>query len=80
VFTDKAAVDLVLDHITRAAEDERFAFIAYCFMPDHLHLLIEGQSDHSNCLRFIQRAKQFAGYQYAKRFKQRLWQRYRFER
>ena len=49
-------------------------------MPDHVHLLIEGQSDDSDCLTFILRAKQFGGYQYATRFKRRLWQRYGFER
>jgi putative transposase len=80
LFIDKGAVDLVLHQIVRAAEDDRFALIAYCFMPDHVHLLIEGQSDDSDCLRFIRRAKQFGGYQYAKRFKQQLWQRYGFER
>jgi REP element-mobilizing transposase RayT len=32
-------VDEVLAHILRAADDESFAVVAYCFMPDHLHLL-----------------------------------------
>ncbi len=49
-------------------------------MPDHLHLLVEGQSESSNCLRFISRAKQFSGYHFSRQFGQRLWQRYNFER
>jgi REP element-mobilizing transposase RayT len=48
--------------ILRAGDDERFAVIAYCFMPDHLHLLVDARSDSSDCLRFIKRAKQFSGF------------------
>jgi REP element-mobilizing transposase RayT len=47
-------------------------------MPDHLHLLSEGQAEDSDCLRFIKRAKQFSGYHYKARFNRRLWQRYGF--
>ena len=54
--------------------------IAYCFMPDHVHLLIEGQSDASDCRRFISRAKQCAAYHFARMFGGRLWQRYTCER
>ena len=79
LFVANAAVDLVLEQIVRAGDDDRFAVIAYCFMPDHLHLLVEGQSQCSNCLKFIRRAKQLAGYHYAQRFGHRLWQRYGFE-
>ena len=49
-------------------------------MPDHLHLLIEGETQTSDCKRFIARAKQYSGYQHAATFKERLWQRYGFER
>jgi len=48
-------------------------------MPDHLHLLIEAESEASDCLQFITRAKQFSGYYYARRVGGRLWQRYGFE-
>ncbi len=73
-------VDLVLAQILRAAGDEHFALIAYCFMPDHLHLLVEGQQDDSDCRRFIKRAKQFSGFYYKKTYGEMLWQRYGFER
>jgi putative transposase len=80
LFITKPAVDLVLEQILRVSEAESLAVIAYCFMPDHLHLLVEAQSATSNCLRFITRAKQFSGYHYSKQFGQPLWQRYGFER
>ena len=48
-------------------------------MPDHLHLLVEGMSDASNALTFINRAKQYSGYYFKQAFGTRLWQRYGFE-
>ncbi len=46
----------------RAASENEFDVIAYCFMPDHLHLLVEGKSDRSDGKPFIARAKQYSGY------------------
>ena len=54
--------------------------MAYCFMPDHLHLLVEGKAEHSDCRRFIAKSKQYSGFYFSKRFGRRLWQRYSFER
>jgi REP element-mobilizing transposase RayT len=48
-------------------------------MPDHVHLLVEGLSDASNALTFIDRAKQYSGYYFKQAFCTRLWQRYGFE-
>jgi len=48
-------------------------------MPDHLHLLIEAQSESSDCKRFIARAKQYSGYYYSKHHGGILWQRYGYE-
>ncbi len=79
LFTKQAAVDLVLAQISRTATENQFAVIAYCFMPDHLHLLIEGKADSSDCKRFIARAKQYSGFYYSKAYHSVLWQRYGFE-
>jgi putative transposase len=56
------------------------AIIACCFMPDHVHLVVEGLRDDSDGARFISRAKQLSGYHYNQAFKNRLWQRYSYER
>src|SRR5688572_29944129 len=79
IFVTCERVDLVLAQIERSAAQEQFAIIAYCFMPDHLHLLVEGRCESSDCRRFMSRAKQFSGLHYAKEFGGRLWQRYGFE-
>jgi len=79
LFVEEPVVTLVLSQISRAAVEHQFAVIAYCFMPDHMHLLIEGQSEASDCKRFISRSKQYSGYYYSKQFQGVLWQRYAFE-
>jgi putative transposase len=78
-FVSKSVIDLVMMQISRAAVETHFALIAYCFMPDHVHLLVEGCSDASDCKRYIARAKQYSGFHFLKEHQQRLWQRYGFE-
>jgi len=80
-FVKQDVVDLTLRQFLRAAAEERFEILAYCFMPDHVHLLIQGASDDSDCTRFIFRAKQYSGFYYSRQYeKEKLWQRYCFER
>ena len=79
-FIDSERVGLTSTQILRAAHDERFALTAYCYMPDHVHLLAEGRVATSDCRRFIARAKQFSGFHYQRTFGKRLWQRYGYER
>jgi putative transposase len=78
-FLNATVVELVLAQILRAAADEQFAVPAYCFMPDHAHLLVEAKTDASNALRFISRSKQLSGFHYKQRHGHRLWQRYGYE-
>ena len=80
VFTNHLIVTLILSQISRAAKETDFAVIAYCFMPDHVHLLVHGESETSDCKRFITLAKQYGGYYYSKEFGEQLWQRYSYER
>ena len=49
-------------------------------MPDHLHMLVEGEAEDSDCREFISRAKQYSGFHYKAAFGHRLWQRYGYER
>lgn len=78
LFVTLDAVDCVRTQFLRAADDG-YAFLAYCFMPDHVHLLVDGTSDDSDCRRFIARGKQLSGFHYKKQFGEPLWQRYGFE-
>ncbi|MBI4887691.1 MAG: transposase [Acidobacteria bacterium] len=80
LFVTRDRVAVARTQFVRAAADANMAFLAYCFMPDHVHLLMEGQCDNSDCRRFIRRAKQFSGFHYKHRYGEPLWQRYGFER
>lgn len=43
-------------------------------MPDHVHLLVEGQTAAADLRRFIKRTKQGTGQAYSHRTSARLWQ------
>jgi REP-associated tyrosine transposase len=79
-FADAAAVALVLSHILRAAAALGFEAFAYCFMPDHLHLVVNGLRDNSDLKAFEKAAKQYAGYYYKQSWRMQLWQRYGHDR
>jgi putative transposase len=79
-FTNPDLVSLVREQLLRASGDAAIAILAYCFMPDHLHLVLEGRSEQADLKQFINRAKQYSGYRYARAHGGRkLWQRYCFE-
>jgi len=78
-FENPAAEALVLAQFLRVAEKERFVIFAYCFMPDHVHLLVQSISEDSNCKRFIVKTKQCSAHAYAQEFKARLWQPFGYE-
>ena len=66
--------------ILQAARTYHFEITAYCFMPDHLHLVIHGTAEHSDCKAFIKAAKQYSAYTFKQLQRFRLWQRYGFDR
>ena len=65
---------LVLSQFLRVAEKEGFAILVYCFMPDHVHLLVEGLRGDSDARKFIIKTKQCSAHAYATTFGERLWQ------
>jgi putative transposase len=79
IFREEASVTAAIAQILRGAGEERFSVIAYCCMPDHVHLVVEGLTEQSDLKKFIRRAKQYSGYAHSQRTGQRLWQRYGYE-
>src|SRR5262249_32659353 len=63
-----------------AAREKCFADITHCFMPDHVHLVVEGENDRSDARAFIKAAKQYSGFAYGQKYGRRLWQRYGYDR
>jgi putative transposase len=74
VFNDDSLVLVLLSLLREKAGIFRFGVWAYCFMPDHLHLLVEGFDDDSDFRKFISSFKQYSGFIYKKRCGLRLWQ------
>ncbi len=74
VFEQEAVVSSALLQFRKTAALERFSIIAYCFMPDHVHLLIEARDENSDLNRFAKLAKQLAGAAHALAGHGRLWQ------
>jgi putative transposase len=79
-FTTAQNVDLVQSQILRTGASLGAELTAYCFMPDHLHLLVEGTSPDTDVKAFVSRAKQLAGYHFKQETGHRLCQRYGYER
>ena len=80
-FRRSEIVEEVLTQFQRAATEEAFAILLHCFMPDHAHLIISGQSETSDAKAFLKASKQYSGFYVAKRLgHQRLWQRYCHDR
>jgi putative transposase len=63
------------DRIFREGADRStFQILAYCYMPDHLHLLVQGTTGGSDLIRFVNGAKQRSGYWHVRRYGVPLWQ------
>ena len=50
------------------------AIAAYCFMPDHVHALIESLSLDSSFLKFVSMFKQRSAFRHRQQFEAPLWQ------
>ncbi|MDQ3168655.1 MAG: transposase [Acidobacteriota bacterium] len=80
MFVARDPVAQVSAQFLRAAVEQRFEILTYCFMPDHVHLLVEAMDDASDGKAFIARSKQYSGLHFKTRTGCRLWQRDAFER
>ena len=60
--------------------DQAFVVCAYCYMPDHVRFVVEGQLATSDLKHMVARAKQSSGFHFKRQMPHRLWQRYGYER
>jgi putative transposase len=74
-FVDAAIVDLCRAQFLRAAGRTHFEISACCYMPDHVHLLVEGLRADADFLQFAKLAKQLAGYHVKQQHRIELWAR-----
>ncbi len=73
VFENVDVVHVVSDTLKQVAIEQRFRIWVFCFMPDHLHLLIEGKDESVDMQKFVKLFKQKSGFRYKQIFINRLW-------
>ena len=74
IFKDARIVHSVLKRLRLCCETHRFKNYVYCFMPDHLHMLLEGE-EGSNLIKMIKQFKQLTGYYFKQDSGRGLWQK-----
>ena len=79
VFMDDDAVAGVVLELLRTSDAQHFSVIAYCLMPDHIHVLAEGTEPAADFRQFVRSFKQQSSFQWKRRTGRPLWQRSYFE-
>jgi putative transposase len=74
ILRDTNVVSSMLSALSEISRHHEFSIHAYCFMPNHLHLLCDGLSDQSRLLDFVSRFKQHTAFEYHKNLNAPLWQ------
>lgn len=73
VFAHTAIFGAMRGMLKVVAEKTGFRVWVFCFMPDHLHLLLEGKESRSDMQQFMKLFKQKSGYWHIKETGQKLW-------
>src|SRR6267142_4435082 len=68
-FRETAVVDAVVEQFLRRSREEGIAIIVYCVMPDHMHLLVDGESEDADLTRFVKLAKQHTGHAFKRKYR-----------
>jgi putative transposase len=80
VFSEIETAQFVLSQFRRTSRRRKFAILAYCLMPDHVPLLVEGVAANSDFRGFIKNLKQSSGQRHAAGVKEPLWQEGYYDR
>ena len=79
-FTDAGLVRNVLSQFLQCAQVADFDVLAYCFMPDHLHVVAAGTTSTADLRVFVPAAKQRSAHVARSWIRGRLWQPGYYER
>jgi len=74
VFIERHVAERAVLQLRQSAAKHAFAIAAYCFMPDHVHLLVYGTSPDASLTAFVAHFKQMTGFAYRQATGQLLWQ------
>jgi putative transposase len=73
-FAEEGVATRCTDQLLRSARLHDFEIPAYCFMPDHLHVLALGDSLQADFRAFVKHFKQISGFEYKRATRRKLWQ------
>jgi putative transposase len=73
-FFDSTVASEVTSQIPPFFASRGFAVTAYCLMPDHVHLLLEGTTDDADLREAVRVWKQLVGHAWKGKTKAHLWQ------
>lgn len=72
---ERATAQSVLATLEQCAAKRSFQLHAYCLMPDHVHLLVQGMSAPCDLLEFIRVFKLRTAFEFKKSHGARLWEK-----
>jgi len=73
-LADEQSARAIATQVSPFFETRGFAVLAYCLMPDHVHLLLEGVLETANLAEAVRLWKQRTGFNWKQRTAARLWQ------
>jgi len=79
IFTNPEVVQVFVHFLKEVSDKETFRAI-YCFLPDHVHLILMGSSENSNVLRGVELFKQITGHWFHALYRRSLWQKSFYDR
>ncbi|MDP3716671.1 MAG: transposase [Acidobacteriota bacterium] len=73
-FRDPALCGKVTTQLFQSTQKHGFAVIAYCLMPDHVHVLVEAEQPDADFRKWLGLWRQLSGFWERRRTGQYLWQ------
>jgi putative transposase len=75
IFQDANRDTAAIAALRKVSEAMNFFVHAFCLMPDHAHILVEGKTFASDLVKFVAQWKQNTGYIFRDELPRRFWQR-----
>jgi len=75
IFQDSMVIEAFIKLLYATAEESRCIVPVYCFMPDHLHIILTGAEPQADLWKMIVSFKQKTGYWLSRNMPTALWQK-----
>src|SRR6478752_4536390 len=73
-FSDPVRTKEIVEQLLSVAAQWGVEIIAYCFMTDHLHVLVEGVSEQADSRKCADAFRRVSGFHFKRARGRRLWQ------